>query len=52
MEPHFEQFISRLEADTRDIHAVTPNAGLMLLGPSLPDGNAIVSLAHNAAMAG
>jgi hypothetical protein len=36
---------------TRDIHAVTQNAGLTLVGPSSPEGGSPTALAHNAAMA-
>jgi hypothetical protein len=35
----------------RDIHVVTPNAGLTLVGPTSPDGGSPAALAHNAAMA-
>jgi hypothetical protein len=36
---------------TRDIHTVTPNVGLTLVGPSSPEGGSPTALAHNAAMA-
>jgi hypothetical protein len=35
---------------TRDIHVVTPDAGLTLVGPSSPEGGSPTALAHNAAM--
>jgi hypothetical protein len=34
----------------RDIHTITSNAGLTLVGPSSPEGGSPTALAHNASM--